>query len=189
MDSRHLQAAVGYRDFHDSETVLPGLPGPRLLSARGRGQFDRRHRRPSARHPAVPGRCREIRPPDPSRFPDPFPRRLRRRPSGIARPLRRDHPSRLPRAGGIRLRGDEGRRYARLPGTAPGSSRNPRPHHRVHFDPGLRSPERPEQDRTPSSPAIRCSSATLAAPTCGPRSGGPPTTSARIFTTRFTTNS
>ena len=30
-----------------------------------------------------------------------------------------------------RLRGDEGRRYARLPGTAPASPQNPRPHHRI----------------------------------------------------------
>ena len=177
------------KDFYDSETVLPGLPGPRLLSARRRGQFDRHHRRPPARYSAVPGRRREIRPSDPPRLPHPLPRRLRRRPSGTARPLRRDHPSRLPRPGGIRLRGDEGRRYARLPGTAPASPRNPRPHHRVHLDPGLRSPERLRQNPTPSSPATLCSSATSAAPTCALRSGGQPTTSAPISTTRCTTGS
>src|SRR5215831_15245628 len=54
MDSCHHRVAVTYRDFHDPETVLPGLPGPRVLSARRRGQLDRHHCGPAARHPAVP---------------------------------------------------------------------------------------------------------------------------------------
>ena len=45
------------------------------------------------------------------------------------------------------------------------------------------------QSPTPCSPETRCSSATLAAPTCALRSDGQPTTSARIFTTRCTTSS
>ena len=128
-------------------------------------------------------------PPDPPRLPHPLPRRLRRRPSGTARPLRRDHPSRLPRPGGIRLRGDEGRRYARLSrDCACKSSKLP-------ATPSSRSrswssiSRRTRRNPTPSSPATRCSSATSAAPTCARRSGGPPTTSAPTSTTRSTTNS
>lgn len=38
IDSRHERVAVNHRDFYDSETALPGLPRPRLLSARRRGR-------------------------------------------------------------------------------------------------------------------------------------------------------
>ena len=49
--------------------------------------------------------------------------------------------------------------------------------------------QKDRQNPTPSSPATRCSSATLAAPTCALRSGGRRTTSAHTSTTRSTTNS
>ena len=131
----------------------------------------------------------KLRPPDPPRLPHPFPRRLRRRPSGTARPLRRDHPSRLPRPGGIRFRGDEGRRYARLPGTAPRKSSKPPATPSSPSRSWSSISRRTLPNPTPSSPETLCSSATSAAPTCGLRSGGQPTTSAPTSTTRSTTSS
>src|SRR5439155_26160358 len=47
----------------------------------------------------------------------------------------------LPISSGICLCSDEGRRHARVSGTASQSPRNPGAHDRVHLDPGLRSSE------------------------------------------------
>ena len=66
--------------------------------------------RSAARRRAVPRRRARARLPHRPRLPDPFPRRLRRRPSRAPRPRRRDDPSRRARARRVRVHADGRRR-------------------------------------------------------------------------------
>jgi len=120
------------------------------------------------RYPAIPGRRREIGPPDPSRLSHAFPRRF------VAGHLELRDRCGAPSISALVLKlnitsCNEGRRYARVSRPSNAGARNSRPHHRVHLDPGVRPPEGRSKTHAVMT-ATHCSSATLAGPICGPPS-------------------
>jgi len=143
---------------------------PRFLSARRRGQRNRIVVDPSAISSStwpMPGNSAS----DPARIPDPFSRRLRRRPSGTARPVRRHDPSGFRARAEYAFVGMKDGDSLEFPGCASKFSKRPA----IRSSP-FRSwssiSRNPPQDRTLFLRETPCLSETSAVPTYGRRSVG-----------------
>jgi hypothetical protein len=156
--------------FYDSETVLPGFPGPACICSETGLTV---HRRPQ-HDMAVPTR-REKQAPDPPTF-SPFPP-ASSRPSGIARPLGAAIPSGLVPGGGPTVPMKDGDTLESR--TALKVLQGP--HHQGHLIWSSIS-----EDSTKPYAVSRetlCSMGTSVVPDCRLRSDGQPTTSAPTSTT------